>query len=136
LARGQVLAVVVIAAVLAALVPALGATAASVSRGSAGLPQVAAYVGFRAQGGEHGAAGRTVQMSSVPALRHADGKTGPGWPCRWGPGPHLPATPPSRPPHEPAVLPRARHRQLLPPLPQVLRLHASTQTPSLRHPAE
>jgi hypothetical protein len=75
--RSRLLAAALLAALLAALVPALGATAATVSRASAGLPHAAAHAGFQAQGGGHGPAGRTVQMSSVPALHHATGTTGP-----------------------------------------------------------
>ena len=74
--RWRVLAVSALAAVIAALVPGLSATASTASRAGAVRPQVMGHARFRAQGAERGRVGRTVRMSSVPAARHA-GATGP-----------------------------------------------------------
>lgn len=67
--RERMLAVAAAAAVTAALVPALGATASTAAPAGAARPLTATRPGFRRQGSEHGGAGRTVKMSSVPAVR-------------------------------------------------------------------
>lgn len=69
--RWRILAVSLLAAVIAALVPGLSATAAATSRVGAVRSQAVQHVRFAAQGAERGGAGRTVAMSSVPMARHA-----------------------------------------------------------------
>jgi len=69
--RWRILAVSVLAAAIAALVPGLSATAAATSRAGAVRAQAVRHVRFGAQGAERGRAGRTVAMSSVPVARHA-----------------------------------------------------------------
>jgi hypothetical protein len=87
--RERMLAVAVMAAVTATLVPALGATGSTASRAGAARavlaptppprPRPAAHPGFRRQGREHGRPGRTVKMSAIPALRRG---TRPASPAR------------------------------------------------------
>src|SRR5215469_1367303 len=67
--RERMLAVAVMAAVIATLVPAPGATGSTGSRAGAPRRQSAAHPGFRRQGREHGRPARTVKMSAIPALR-------------------------------------------------------------------
>src|SRR5215472_8979235 len=67
--RERMLAVAVLAAITATLVPTLGATGSTASRAGAPRPRSAARPGFHRQGSEHGRPGRTVEMSAIPALR-------------------------------------------------------------------
>src|SRR5215831_2906619 len=67
--RERMLAVAVLAAITATLVPTLGAAGSTASRAGAPRPRSAAHPGFRRQGSEHGRPGRTVEMSAIPALR-------------------------------------------------------------------
>src|SRR6516162_9357293 len=67
--RERMLAIAGLAVIIATLVPALGATASTASRAGAAGPRSAVHAGFRQQGRIHGHAGRTVELSAVPALR-------------------------------------------------------------------
>jgi hypothetical protein len=75
--RERMLAIAGLAAITAALVPALGATASTASRAGAARPRSAVQAGFRRQGRVHGHAGRTVELSAVPALRRGARPAGP-----------------------------------------------------------
>src|SRR5215472_15924051 len=75
--RGLVLVAALLAAVTAALVPALGATASTTSQAGGGRPQGALHVSFRGQGSTHGRLVRTVRMSAVPPARGGARTAGP-----------------------------------------------------------
>src|SRR5215469_18558512 len=74
--RERMLAVALLAAVTATLVPALGA-ASTASRTGTARPRSAVHAGFHRQGRVHGRAGRTVVLSAVPALRRGAHAAGP-----------------------------------------------------------
>ena len=69
--RERMLAVAALAAISVVAVPVLGATASTASQAGMARPRSVMRAGFRRQGSEHGPAGRTVEMSTVPALRRA-----------------------------------------------------------------
>ena len=77
--RGRMLAVAALAAVTATLVPALGAasTASPARAARAARARSVVHAGFRRQGRVHAHAGRTVELSAVPALRRGAGSAGP-----------------------------------------------------------
>src|SRR5690349_22184790 len=74
--RERMLAVALLGAITATLVPALGA-ASTASPAGAARPRSVVHAGFRRQGRVHEHAGRTVELSAVPALRRGARSAGP-----------------------------------------------------------